>query len=85
MEEEIGRITHFFPRISVAVVELTKGALKVGETIHVKGHTTDFSQKVGSMQMEHTPVQSAKAGESFGLEVESEVREHDVVFRYTED
>ena len=85
MEEEIGRITHFFPRISVAVVELTKGALKVGETIHVKGHTTDFSQKVGSMQMEHTPVQSAKEGESFGLEVESEVREHDVVFRYTED
>jgi translation elongation factor EF-1alpha len=85
MEEEVGRITHYFPRINVGVVELTKGSLKVGDTIHVKGHTTDFYQKVGSMQMEHAPVQSAKTGESFGLEVESQVRQHDLVFRYTED
>jgi len=85
MEEEVGRITHFFPRINVAVVELTKGSLKVGDTIHVKGHTTDFLQKIDSMQMEHAPVPSANTGESFGLEVESQVREHDLVFRYTED
>jgi translation elongation factor EF-1alpha len=85
MEEEVGRITHYFPRINVGVVELTKGSLKVGDTIHVKGHTTDFFQKVESMQMEHAPVQSAKTGESFGLEVESQVRQHDLVFKYTED
>jgi translation elongation factor EF-1alpha len=85
MEEEVGRITHYFPRINVGVVELTKGSLKVGDTIHVKGHTTDFYQKVESMQMEHAPVQSAKTGESFGLEVESQVRQHDLVFRNTED
>ncbi len=85
MEEEIGRISHYFSRIGVGVVELTKGGLKVGETIHVKGHTTDLYQKVESMQMEHAPVQAAKKGESFGLHVESQVREHDLVYRVTED
>jgi len=85
MEEEIGRISHYFSRIGVGVVELTKGGLKVGETIHIKGHTTDLYQKVDSMQMEHAPVQAAQKGESFGLHVESQVREHDLVFRVTED
>ncbi len=85
MEEEVGRISHYFSRINVGVVELTKGSLKVGDTIHVKGHTTDFYQKIESMQMEHAPVQTAGPGESFGLEVESLVRQHDLVFRATED
>jgi hypothetical protein len=81
MEEEVGRITHYFSRINVGVVELTKGGLKVGDTIHVKGHTTDLYQKIESMQME----QAAKIGESFGLEVDSQVRQHDLVYRVTED
>jgi len=85
MEEEIGWVTHYFSKIGVGVVELTKGGLKVGETIHVKGHTTDLYQKVDSMQMEHAPVQAAKKGESFGLHVDAQVREHDLVFRVTED
>jgi translation elongation factor EF-1alpha len=85
MEEEIGRVTHFFSKIGVGVVELTKGDLKVGETIHIKGHTTDLYQKVDSMQMEHAPVPVAKKGESFGLHVETQVRENDVVYRVTED
>ena len=85
MEEEIGRVTHYFSKIGVGVVELTKAGLKVGETIHIKGHTTDLYQKVNSMQMEHAPVQAAKKGESFGLHVESQVREHDLVYRVTED
>lgn len=85
MEEEIGRVTHYFSKIGVGVIELTKGGLKVGETIHIKGHTTDLYQKVDSMQMEHAPVQVAKKGESFGLHVETQVRENDVVYRVTED
>jgi translation elongation factor EF-1alpha len=85
MEEEIGRVTHYFSRINVGVVELTKGSLKVGDTIHIKGHTTDLYQKIESMQMEHAPVQSAKKGESFGLEVDSQVRQHDLVYLVTED
>lgn len=85
MEEEIGRITHFFSKISVGVLELTKGELHVGDTIHFKGHTTDFYQKVESMQVEHSAVESAKAGEPVGLKVESPVRENDIVFKVTED
>jgi translation initiation factor IF-2 len=85
MEEEVGRITHYFSKIGVAVVELTKGSLKVGDTIHIKGHTTDLYQKVESMQVEHNNVLLAKKGESFGLRVESQVREHDLVFIVTED
>jgi translation elongation factor EF-1alpha len=85
MEEEIGRISHYFSKIGVGVVEMTKGELKVGDTIHIKGHTTDFYQKVESMQVEHSNVQSGKKGDSIGLRVESQVRDRDVVFKVTED
>lgn len=84
MEEEIGRITHFFSKINVGVLELTKGKLKISDTIHVKGHTTDFYQKVESIQVEHSPVDSAELGMQVGLKMESPVREHDIVFKVTE-
>ena len=84
-EQQIGRVTHYFGKIGVAAIELTDGSLALGDTIHVKGHTTDFYQKIESMQMEHAPVPSAKIGESFGLEVESQVRQHDLVYKSTED
>ncbi len=85
MEEEIGKITHYFSKISVGVLELSKGTLQIGDTIHIKGHTTDFYQKIESMQAEHNAVDSVKPGEPVGLKVESPVREHDVVFKVTED
>jgi len=85
MEEEIGRITHYFSRISVGVLEITAGELRVGETIHIKGHTTDFYQKVESMQVEHQPVSVARKGDSVGLKVIEPVREHDKVFKVTEE
>ena len=85
MEEEIGKITHFFSKISVGVLELSKGELHVGDTIHLKGHTTDFYQKVESIQVEHSSVESAKPGEPVGIKVESPVRENDIVFKVTED
>lgn len=85
MEEEIGRITHYFSRIGVGVLELTAGELRVGDTIHIKGHTTDFYQKVESMQVEHEPVNMAKKGDSVGLKVIDHVREHDKVFRVLEE
>jgi putative protease len=77
---EVGRITHFFSKINVAVVEL-KAPLKVGDTILVKGPTTDFQQVVDSMQIEHQNVQSALAGQSIGLKVVQRARETDVVFK----
>ena len=79
---EIGRITHFFSKINVAVIEL-KAPIKVGDTIVVKGPTTDFQQVVDSMQIEHENVQTALAGQSIGLRVMQRVRETDVVFKKT--
>ncbi len=84
MEEEIGRITHYFSRIGVGVLEITAGELRIGDTIHIKGHTTDFYQKVDSMQIEHQPVSLAKKGDSVGLKVIDHVRENDRVFRVIE-
>ena len=77
---EVGRITHFFSKISVAVIEL-KATLKVGDTIAVKGPTTDFEQVVDSMQIEHKNVQEAKAGQSIGLKVAERARETDIVYK----
>jgi GTPase len=77
---KIGRITHFFSKISVAVIELTE-SLTVGDTIVLKGPTTDFDQVVESMQIEHQNVQSAKAGQSIGLKVAQRVRENDMVYK----
>lgn len=83
-EIEIGQITHYFNKISVAVIELTKGDLSLGETIHIKGHTTDFSQTVDSMQIEHQNVEKAAQGESVGLKVKEPVREGDIVYKIIE-
>lgn len=78
--EEIGRITHFYPKIGVAVVEL-KASLKVGEEILIRGAHTTVDQRVDEMQIEHKAVPSANAGQSIGLKVKDRVRENDLVFR----
>jgi putative protease len=77
---EVGRITHFFPKISVAVIELT-APLAVGDTIAVKGSNTDFEQPIESMQIEHKNIQRAEAGQSIGLKVQQRVRETDRVYK----
>lgn len=80
MEEEVGRVTHFYPKISVAVVEMT-GTLKVGDKIRVKGSTTDFTQVVESMQIEHKNIKEAKPGDVIGLKVKERTREKDIVYK----
>jgi len=82
-EKEIGKITHFFSNISVSVIKLS-GALAVGDNIHIKGATTDFQQKINSMQIEHKKVEKAKKGQSIGLKVKEPTREHDVVYKVKE-
>jgi putative protease len=77
---EVGHVTHFFTKISVAVVELS-APLAVGDTILVKGPTTDFEQVVESMQIEHENIEKAGAGQSIGLKVEQRVREGDIVYK----
>ncbi|MBI3597662.1 MAG: hypothetical protein HY203_10975 [Nitrospirae bacterium] len=80
-EQLVGVVTHYYSHLSVAVVKLDQGALQVGDTIHIKGHTTDFQQRVESMQVEHQSIQSAQVGEEFGLKVTEHVREHDLVYK----
>ena len=84
MEKLIGKITHYFNKISVGIIEITDGELKVGDTIHIKGHTSDFTQQVTSMQLEHASIEKAKKGDAIGIKVDSPVHEHDQVFLVTE-
>jgi len=79
--EEIGIITHYFPKVDAAVVKLTKSSLSVGDKIVIKGHTSDFKEKVESIQLDHAPIQNAEQGMEIGLKVKSKVREHDVVYK----
>ncbi|CAG1008858.1 hypothetical protein ANAEL_03728 [Anaerolineales bacterium] len=83
MEVEIGKVTHYFNHLNVAVLKLSDG-LKLGDTIHVLGHVTDFAEKVSSMQVNHQAVVWVKPGDDVALRVEEPVREHDVVYRVVE-
>lgn len=81
---EVGKVSHYFTNIEVAVVDL-EGPLKVGEKIIVRGATTEFTQTVKSMQIEHEKVEEAGPGDSIGLEVEDRVREGDKVYKILEE
>jgi len=84
-EKEIGYVSNYFGKLSVAAVELTDGTLCVGDTVRFKGHTTDFQLKVDSIQIEHESVTEAKKGDSVGLKVSERVRKKDKVFKLVED
>lgn len=80
MEEKlIGKITHYFSNIGVGIIELSD-ELKVGDTIHVKGATSEFEQNVDSMQVEHQDIEKAKKGDAVGIKVKDKVREGDEVY-----
>lgn len=77
--KQLATVTHYFDNIGVAVLNL-KGKLRVGDTIHIQGHSTDFTQTVDSMQVEHKPVEQAKPGDDVALKVAQKVHENDKVF-----
>lgn len=79
-ENLIGIITHYFPKVSAAVIKL-KAPLTVGDTIKIKGHTTDFTEPVNSIQIDRVPITAAKKGQEIGLLVNSRVRQHDKVYK----
>lgn len=80
--ERIGVVTHYYGHLAVAVVKLDPGAtMRVGDNIHIKGHTSDFGQRVESLQIGHAPVQEVGPNDDFGLKVVEHAREHDVVYR----
>lgn len=82
-EERVGIISHYFSHLGVAGIVIER-ELNVGDTIHIKGHTTDLTQKVDSIQIEHKDVSQAKKGEDVGIRVKDHVREHDVVYKVVE-
>jgi putative protease len=79
--QRIGIVTHYFTELSVAVVKLESGTLRVGDTIHFRGHTTDFAQRVDSLQVNHAPVVEVGSNDDFGIKVRDHAREHDVVYK----
>ena len=84
-EQLIGTVTHFFGKAMVAAIKITDGQLDVGDTIHIVGHTSDFTQNVDSMQIDRAPVESAKVGDEIGVRVAEHVRDHDKVYRVVPD
>ena len=83
-EKQVARVTHYFSRLSVAVLALTE-ALSVGDRVHICGHSTDFEQTVDSMQIEHKPVLKVGPGDDVALKVVEPVHQGDVVYRMTTD
>jgi putative protease len=79
--ERIGTVTHYFSHISVAVIKLETGALRVGDTIHIRGHTSDFSQRVDSLQVDHASVPEVGPRDDFGVKVREHARVNDVVYK----
>lgn len=80
MEEQIGKIIHYYDKIGVAVVRL-EGTLKTGDSIHVKGKISDFEQKVESLQLDHKDAASAKKGEEVAVKLNERAKEGDVVYK----
>ena len=78
-ESKVGHVTHYFGKIHVAAIELTDGELSVGDTVHVHGHTSDFLQKVESMQIDRAEVTHAERGQEIAIRVGEHAREGDVV------
>ena len=84
-EERIGEVVHHWGKIAVAGLRITRGELKVGNTIHIKGHTSDFTQPVESIQIENESVEVAGPGQDIGMKVIESARDHDEVFKITPD
>ena len=79
-EKRVAKVTHYWAKIGVAALKLYD-TLRVGDTIHISGSTTDFEQTVGSMEIEHEAVEVAKKGQEIGLKVNERVRKGDRVYK----
>jgi hypothetical protein len=79
--ELVGRITHYFAHVNAGVIALERGELRLGDTVHIRGHTTDFYHRLEHMEVDHRPIELARGGQSVGIQVPQRVREHDQVFK----
>jgi len=81
VEEKIGVVDHYFTQISVAAIKITDGELKIGDTIHIVGANTDFTQKIDNIEIDRKSVELAKPGDAIGIKVKDRVREHDIMYK----
>ena len=84
-EIEIGRVEDYFAHIGVVAIEVTAEGINIGDTLHFHGHTTDFTLKITSMEVDHKSVEEAPVGSDVGIKVDERVRTHDHVFKVVED
>ena len=80
-EKEVGKVVHYYDKIGVAVVKVSGEGMAHGDGLHVKGHTTDFEMVLESMQLDHKPVEKARAGEEVAIKVEQKAKEGDIVYK----
>lgn len=80
-EKKIGTVMHYYSHLGVGIIKIDEDGLKIGDTVHIKGHTSDFQQTIDSMQIEHKDVQEAKVEDLIGIKLNEPVREHDEVFK----
>ena len=80
-EDQVGVVVNFYAKISVAAIKMTSGIIKKGDLLRYRGYTTDFTEGVTSMEIEHKSVEEAKAGDLVGLKVKERVRENDKVYK----
>ncbi|MEW5693468.1 MAG: hypothetical protein AB1765_09265 [Candidatus Hydrogenedentota bacterium] len=83
-EKEIAVVTDFFAKVGVVALKVLNDEIKIGDKLHFKGHTTDFTEDVKSMQKEHIDIDVAKVGDDIGIKVSSRVRKHDKVYKVIE-
>ncbi len=80
MDVQIGKVTHYYDKIGVAIIEVVNQPVKVGDTVKVSGHDKEFNQEVASLQIEHKQVREAGVGESCGLKVDQPVKPGDILY-----
>ncbi len=83
-EEQVAVIVKFFAKPSVAALEVTNGSIVTGDLLRYKGHTTDFTEQITSMEVDNQPVAEAKVGDLVGVKVKERVRENDKVYKVVE-
>jgi putative protease len=83
MEERVGSVIKFFEKTSIAAVKLDFGDLAVGDTVHIKGAATDFTQKIEDLEFDHKPVQTASRGQFTGIKLSQPAKPFDLVYKVT--
>jgi putative protease len=79
--DRIGVVTHYYGHVDAAIIQIESGEVRVGDTIHIRGHTTDFYQRIEHIELDHQTVEAARAGQTVGIQVSQRVREGDAVIR----